>query len=920
MIMTNWKMILWALALVSGAALSVEDKLLQEARAYLDKGEAKSAVIQLKNALLEAPENVEARLLLGEAYLKLGDGVSAAKELEKAADLKAPKERWAVSLARAYLLQNQAKKVLDSPKLDADSPAPLRAQLEALRGMAHLALDARDQARASFESALALDAGASDALLGLAMLELAQKNHKLAREHADRAIAKDPRSVGAWTLLGEAKRLDNDGQGAVEAFGRAIDIQPLDPRARLGRATAYLGLGKFDEAGKDIDEVRAKVGDLPMALYLHALVAYQGKQLQDAEDALLKVLNAMPNHPPSLLLLGTIAYQQNKLESAENYLSKFVGYVPDQLPALKMLGATRIKQGQTKEAISVLQPAADRHPDDPQLLAMLGSAYLKNQQFDQGTEHLSRAAELAPDLATVRAQLALGRIATGNMDQAVADLKTAVEIDPALIQADITLILALIQQKKFDEAIAAAGKLKEKKGQDPMADNLLGAAYMAKGDAERAREHWNKAIEIKPDYASARINLARLAQSRNQPDQAIKEYEAILKRDSKNLTALLGLAQIEEARGDLAKMAKRLEEARDKNPKALQPALMLTRYHLSRNKNLQALEIAQAAERDNPDQPQAVLNLAQAQLAAGQGDNAVANLRKLVAKAPDAHDYRHALAQALYKKGDKAEAAKEWETLRTQAPDYAPATIALAELAMQDKDYARVDKLAGELITKLPKAPVGLQLKGDALFAQKRTSEALKAYEQAYQIAKTQPLAQRLFRARLSLGNHDAAVDGMKSWLETAKEDAESWLLLALAYQERGNLKDAAATYEKVEALRTGNPVVLNNLAWVYQELGDPRALAIAEKIPITQDTNPEVVDTVGWIFLRHGKANKGLVLLQQAAVQAPHLIPIRIHLAEALIKTGKPEEGKKELQRLLKEKKDFPEKAKVEELLRGLP
>lgn len=918
--MRLWKAGLLVLAISSGGVRGAVDTLLQDARTFLDKGETKSAVIQLKNVLLESPENVEARLLLGEAYLKLGDGASAAKELEKAAELKVPKERWVVPLARAYLLQNQPRKVLEKTQIEADAPASVRAQLEALHGMAHMGLDAPDKSRASYEKALQLDADSSDALLGLAMLELQQKRYKEAEIHANRVLGKDSRNGTAWTLLGEIRRLNNDNLGAVEAFGRAVDIQPMDVRARLGRATTFLTLGKIDEASKDVEEVRAKVGELPMALYLHAVIAYQNKQLQEAEDALIKVQNAMPNHPPTLLMLGAIAYQQNKLQSAETHLAKYIGYVPDHLPALKMLGATRLKQGQSKAAISILKGAAERHPDDAQLLAMLGSAYLKDKQYDQGTELLARAAELAPDLGSVRAQLALGRIATGKMDQAVADLKSAVEMDPALVQADITLVLALIQQKKYDEAIEAAGKLKDKRRDDPMPDNLLGAAYMAKGDAERAREHWRKALAIKPDYATASLNLARLALSQNKPDEAAKEYETLLKRDPKNLNALLGLAQIAEARGDQAQMVKRLEEARDKNPRALQPAVMLTRYHLSRNETLKALEIASSAERDNQDTPQALFNLAQAQLAANQGSNAIGNLRKLVAKIPDNPDYSHALAQALFKTGDKVEASKEWQALNKRSPDYAPALIALAELALQDKDYSKADALAAELKTKYPKSPVGLQFEGDTRYAQKQYSQALTAYEQAYQMAKTQALAQRLFRTRLAQGNFDDAVQGLRAWLDSAKTDADSWLMLALAHQEHNKLREAVESYEKVDALRPGNPIVLNNLAWVYQELGDPRALAIAEKIQIGTDTNPEVVDTVGWIYLLNGKVDKGLVLLQQAAVQAPHLTSIRVHLAEALIKAGKHEEAKKELQRLLKEKKDFPERGKAEELIQGLP
>ncbi|MDV3241487.1 MAG: tetratricopeptide repeat protein, partial [Methylocaldum sp.] len=84
-------------------------------------------------------------------------------------------------------------------------------------------------------------------------------------------------------------------------------------------------------------------------------------------------------------------------------------------------------------------------------------------------------------------------------------------------------------------------------------------------------------------------------------------------------------------------------------------------------------------------------------------------------------------------------------------------------------------------------------------------------------------------------------------------------------------------------------------------------------------ENRPEVMDTVGWIFVQNGKQKEGLNLLQDAAVHAPHVAQIRIHLAEALAKSGRKDEARKELERLLKEKKNFAEREKAEILLKGM-
>ena len=136
----------------------------------------------------------------------------------------------------------------------------------------------------------------------------------------------------------------------------------------------------------------------------------------------------------------------------------------------------------------------------------------------------------------------------------------------------------------------------------------------------------------------------------------------------------------------------------------------------------------------------------------------------------------------------------------------------------------------------------------------------------------------------------------LEGWLEKNQDDLSSWTLLALGYQRSGQQNKAIKAYETAYALDPKNHIIANNLAWLYQEKGDNKALGLAEKVLPLAENNPQVADTVGWIFVQNGKPIRGLVLLQQAALQAPHLPEIRVHLAEALIKTGRKNEARKEL------------------------
>ena len=79
-------------ALLSGAILATglsgcnrtqsTETLLAEATNYQQKGDIKAALIQLKNAVANSPENGEAHMALGTLQLSTGDAVSAKLVLE----------------------------------------------------------------------------------------------------------------------------------------------------------------------------------------------------------------------------------------------------------------------------------------------------------------------------------------------------------------------------------------------------------------------------------------------------------------------------------------------------------------------------------------------------------------------------------------------------------------------------------------------------------------------------------------------------------------------------------------------------------------------------------------------------------------------------------------------------------------------
>jgi Tfp pilus assembly protein PilF len=88
------------------------DTLLAEAAAYQQKGDIKAALIQLKNAVANSPEDGAARLALGTLQMSSGDNVSAEKELGRARSLGVPAEQVLPVLGKTLAQQGKFKEVL----------------------------------------------------------------------------------------------------------------------------------------------------------------------------------------------------------------------------------------------------------------------------------------------------------------------------------------------------------------------------------------------------------------------------------------------------------------------------------------------------------------------------------------------------------------------------------------------------------------------------------------------------------------------------------------------------------------------------------------------------------------------------------------------------------------------------------------
>lgn len=900
-------------------AQQASSEYLRDAEAYIAAGEYKAAAIQLKNLLKDSPQNAEGRVMLGRTYVTLGDGASAIKELRRAKELGVVKEQWVVPLAQAYLLLGKPGELLDEIHPDSALSQSVQVSIYATLAMAQLAVNDLQEAEENLAKALKLDRESVEVLLVAARIAVAKKEFSAAGEFAQQALAIRENIADAWLILGEVQRVQENPEKAVEYFSKALAVNPNFLPAWLARATIYISRRDFDLAEKDLNQVREIAGDVPMALYLQGAVDFERKSYSEAKNRLLQVVNIVPDHLPSLLLLGTISYHQNQPETAYGYLSRYVQSVPDYLPAIKLLAATTIKNKQYQETVELLEAARMSAPDDPQLLALLGSAYIELGNYDKATEFLSKAAEFDPNAAAIRTQLALSYMGAGSLDQAVGELETAVDLGKGLGQADVMLLFALIRQKNFDAAIVKGLKLSGQLPENPVPDNLLAVAYLATGDEKSARKFWVKALEIQPSFVAAATNLAKLEKNNKNFAGAARRYQQVLEHRPGNINALLGLVDLARIQHKKDEMQKWLKIALKENPDNIQYRLTFANYLFSQGELQRAEEIVNTLKTNYPDDLQVLRQSGLIQLAAGKSKVAVSIFDRLVNEHPGNAELHFLLAQSLLSAGSNDKARAQWERALKLNPAYFSAAAALVQLSLNEKRYDEALKIARKIESKYPERAIGYHLEGDVLRARNDQKNALAAYKKSFSIEPNSILAQKVFLAARVLRQQSSAYQSMLNWLAKNPQDFSSRMLLGMAYIEDGEGDLAIQVYEQLIEKQPDNALALNNLAWLYQNTGDVRAVDLAERALALASDHPDIIDTVGWIFFLNGQLERSVALLQQAVQKAPDNKVIRYHFAEALVKIGRKSEAREELNSLLSGDAEFSERDKAKKLLKSI-
>ncbi len=889
----------------------------EDAQKQLEKGDPRAAVIQLKNSLRADPANASARHLLGVIYLRSGDGELAEKEIRTAIQNGYPEDQALPSLAQAYMVQSKFEALLaDFPP--GDRGTALETQIRLLRGYALAALGKREDAAKTFNDAAALNPKDARPLAGLARLDLDERQLDEAEARLKQALELNPQSAEALGLMGETYRRRGNPDQALDYYGKALAQDKRNRTSLVGRAAVLLDRNETDKADADIKTLISVAPRDPMGRYLQALSQAQHKNPQAALATLQKE-QGLSSFPPAVYLQSVLQYQQNQLEQATAGLERYVEMAPRDQRARKLLANIYLRQSDPDRAIATLTPALENNGEDVQTLSLLGSAYLQRRQYDKATEMLQRAAAIDPKDATAQTRLAAGELQSGDAARAIKTLEDALNLNPSETEANLLLVMTYLRDRNFEAAQQAAHKFQIIQPKSPLPLAMQGMVASAQGDRAAARGYFDKAIEVQPDYYAARMSLAQLDLEDGNPAAAAGRYEDVLKRDKNNIPAMLAMANLQFRLDKQDDGIAWLERARSADLTAADPRYGLVDAYLRRKDANKATVVAAELTTIAPQSARAAIALASAQLASGDKSTALATYRHAAELQPNAPQPLVALAKAQIETGDQTSGRATLQRATTVAPDYEPAYAELVALELKAGHKDAALKVAQDWQAARPDNPAAAALLGDVQMREQRYDEAVKTFDALLKKTPSASAAAMLANARQSAGT-PTPLQPLEAYVAAHPTDPRGRQALAQRYLAAKDMAKAREQFEKLTELVPDDPATLNNLAWIYQVQGDPRATTLAQRAHALAPASPDIADTLGWILVQHGAPDQAKPILESAAAKLPNNAEVSYHLAAALAKGGEPEKARRILQTLVASGDTFESAPEARALLQTIP
>jgi tetratricopeptide (TPR) repeat protein len=332
-------------------------------------------------------------------------------------------------------------------------------------------------------------------------------------------------------------REKTDEATAVKYYSGNTTAYPKDYRNFVRLGLIYAKKKDYTKAATTLSRASTLVDTI--AVVWQSLGEVYGKAKNEDKElaAYQKLLTLQPQDLTANRRVGMILYKKNELSQAIANLEMTLTSAPNDVEVMLTLSDAYLKTKRTKEAADLLAKARVIKKDDPKLGEQLYKLYKETGQDKKAETEIQGLIALTKD-NKYRVMYVDDLMAAKRYDDANKIVNDIKAVDPENFEGLMFLAQIQRQMKKYDEAIETYKAVQYIKGFYAPALAERGDVYMLKGEPDRAKEYYEKALEADAKYAPAELGLALVAKAKKDNATYLKHLNKAKALDPKDKAVL----------------------------------------------------------------------------------------------------------------------------------------------------------------------------------------------------------------------------------------------------------------------------------------------------------------------------------------------------------------------------------------------
>ncbi|MFA4995220.1 MAG: tetratricopeptide repeat protein [Bdellovibrionales bacterium] len=740
--------------------------------------------------------------------------------------------------------------------------------------------------------------------------------YEKARIEYKNAAKLKPTEAEPFYRLGLIEEAMGDLRGAFSHFTAAEQQNSHFHPAVLKVAQYYMGAEQYEETRKRIDAVLGEAPDNAEAHATYAALLLREKKLDDAESEARTALTKEPANVSACAALVGVYSAKKDIDKAIKAVNEGIARNPKNIALLMLRVMVYGSANDLQKVAESYQAIFKLKPEATQFRTDLANIYVKANKLDEAEASLRAGIKDMPDNWDLKRRLVMFLSSHRGTEVAEKEIKDLMQVNPKNDDLYFWLADLYISNNAVDKAIEMLNEIVERGDYSTSALNaraLLAGINIKRGNKDLADKLVAAVLTKEPDNRSALLVRASLSFEKGYYQNALTDLRSIIRNTPNDQAALQLMGETFLVQGHLDLAIDTMKKLVDVNPSNSAARVRLAQMVQMNGDIKQAMELVSAVTKATPDYPIGWEAAARIAIAAKEWLPAMEAIRTL-----DKMEGQHLTASyleglVLESNSKKEEAIAKYAEVINANPTTPLAEYALRSLVGTYYQLGRMEAATRYLETLKTDSPLVLTLLGKGYVSFGKVDEGAAVFDKL--IEANAPVADPyLDRAGLYIKDHkpEQAIIVLKKGMNVVPSDLRMALVAAGLLNDAGKYQEAMALYDDMLIRNPGFEIAANNLAELIADTqyNDPDALEKARRTAerFSGSTNPLLLDTLAWVYFRQGNIPQAQTIMERAIGQGKDLPPqIHYHYGAILMKSGKIEKAKAELQQAVVEGVNYP-------------